>query len=194
MKKLASTLPNMILSLGGICVISGFLLGYADKITADPIARQAEESRVAAIAEVAPQFDNNIDADACEFEINGRTFTVYPAYMNGKLEGAAIKGGSSDGFSGDIEIMCGFNADGTIRDYRVLSQAETPGLGARMEQWFRDPAANRSVLGKNPGDKSFRVSKDGGAIDGITAATISSRAFLSTFKNAFEAYRQYQEK
>lgn len=194
MKKLASTLPNMILSLGIITIASGALLGWVYSITKEPIALQAAAQQQAAIAEVAPAFDNNPEADKWETEINGVPFTVYPAYDDGKLVGAAVKGSSMNGFAGEITVMCGFEADGTVKDYRVLQQAEPPGLGTKMEPWFRDPAGARSVIGKNPASTSFFVTKDsGGEIDGITAATISSRAFLETMRNAYEAYRNYEK-
>lgn len=195
MKRLASTLPNMILSLGIVTIVAGALLGAMYSATKEPIARQQDEQRQAAIKAVAPPCDNNPEADSWTTEIDGNTFTVYPAEMGGKLVGAAVKGSSMNGFSGEITVMCGFDADGTVRDYRVLSQAETPGLGARMEAWFRDPAGARSVIGRNPASYSFYVTKDKeqhGAVDGITAATISSRAFLETLRHAFEAYEIYR--
>lgn len=193
MKKLASTLPNMILSLVVITVAAGALLGWLYSITKEPIALQAAEQQKAAIAEVAPAFTNNPEEDKWEKTIDGNIFTVYPAFNVGKLAGAAVKGESMNGFAGEIVVMCGFDADGTVRNYRVLQQAETPGLGTKMQDWFRDPAAARSIIGKNPATTKFYVSKDaGGEIDGITAATISSRAFLETLRNAFEAYKEYQ--
>ncbi|MCM1291115.1 MAG: RnfABCDGE type electron transport complex subunit G [Prevotella sp.] len=194
MRKLASTFPNMLLSLGLITAISGALLGYVYTMTEEPIARQAEEAQVLAIKEVAPPFDNNPRAEAKNFSIDGNEFTVYPAKMHGELVGAAVKGCSMNGFSGEIDVMAGFEKDGTLKDYRVLQQAETPGLGSRMEVWFRDPTAARSVIGKNPALIPFYVTKDAehnGAIDGITAATISSRAFLEALRNAYSAYCQY---
>lgn len=192
MKKLASTLPNMILSLTIITMAAGALLGWVYSITEGPIALQASQQQKAAIAYVAPPFDNDPETDRWETTIDGNVFTVYPAYENGRLVGAAVKGGSMNGFAGKIDVMCGFEADGTIKDYRVLQQAETPGLGSKMEAWFRDPTAARSVIGKNPETTSLHVTKDsGGEIDGITAATISSRAFLETLRNAFEAFKDY---
>ena len=116
---------------------------------------------------------------------------------DGRLNGAAVETSSNNGFAGEITVMAGFNADGSVRDYRVLKQAETPGLGSKMEMWFRDPAGARSVIGKNPETTPFYVTKDKeqhGAIDGITAATISSRAFLESMRNAYDAYKQFQEK
>lgn len=194
MKKLASTLPNMIMSLGSITIVAGALLGAMYSVTKEPIERQEAAQQQAAIADVAPSFDNDPEADKWETLIDGNTFTVYPAIEHGKLTGAAVKGATMNGFAGEIVIMCGFDADGTVRDYRVLRQAETPGLGTKMETWFRDPAGARSVIGKNPAQTSFTVTKDaGGEIDGITAATISSRAFLEAMRNAFEAFKNYQQ-
>lgn len=196
MKKLASTLPNMILSLGAVTILAGTMLGVMYSVTKEPIARMEIERRDAAIKDVLPPYNNNPEADKTEIIINSNEYTVYPAYMDGKLVGAAVKATSFNGFAGEIVVMCGFEADGTVKDYKVLQQAETPGLGAKMEEWFRDPAGARSVIGKNPGTVPFYVTKDKekhGAIDGITAATISSRAFLDAMREAYEAYRQYSD-
>lgn len=193
MKKLASTLPNMILSLGLVTVAAGALLGGVYAVTKEPIAEMQQQTQINAIKSVAPAFDNNPEADKWVYTNDGLEYTVYPAYMNGKLTGAAVKSISMNGFAGEITVMCGFDADGTVRNYEVLHQAETPGLGTKMQEWFRDPAGARSVIGKNPGRESFYVTKDtGGEIDGITAATISSRAFLESMRNAFEAYTKYR--
>ena len=195
MKKLASTLPNMILSLGVVTVVAGAILGGVYTVTKEPIARQAAEAQIQAIREVAPEFDNNPEADKWETTVDGRQVTLYPAKKGGELVGAAVKASSMNGFNGEVSVMAGFTADGTVKDYRVLQQAETPGLGSRMEAWFRDPQAARSVIGKNPQTAPFYVVKDAdkhGTVDGITAATISSRAFLECLRDAFEAYKAYQ--
>ena len=195
MKKLSSTLPHMLLSLGLVTIIAATLLGLMHAVTAEPIARQEKASRIEAIRKVAPPFDNDPEADAVTVAAaDGTSCTVYPAKMNGKLVGAAVATSSMAGFGGEIRIMAGFDLDGTLRDYQVLSHAETPGLGSKMELWFRDPKGARSVLGKNPGTTSFYVTKDtdpsgkAGQIDAITAATISSRAFLAALRDAYEVY------
>lgn len=180
----------MLLSLGTITVGAGAILGLMYQVTKEPIERQAREAQITAIREVAPPFDNNPEAMADTVTIDGRPCVVYPAMMQGQPAGAAVKASTMAGFGGEIVIMAGFEADGTIRDYRVLSQAETPGLGTKMETWFRDPAGARSVLGRNPGACDMTVSKDGGEIDAITAATISSRAFLGVMRDAYNAYME----
>lgn len=186
----------MILSLGSITVIAGALLGGVYAVTKDPIAKMTQESQVKAIREVAPAFDNDPETDKWVTDINGLEFTVYPAYENGKLNGAAVKAVSMNGFAGEIVVMCGFQQDGTVKNYEVLQQGETPGLGSKMQTWFRDPAGSRSVIGKNPATTSFYVTKDKenhGEIDAITAATISSRAFLESMRNAYDAYADFAE-
>lgn len=192
MKKLQSTLPNMLMSLGGVALLSGLLLGGMYSLTKQPIAEATARQQQTAIAEVAPPFTNDPVADARTLEVEGTQVTVYPAMADGRLQGAAVKASTMTGFGGEVELMCGFDADGSVRDYRVLRQAETPGLGTRMATWFRDPAGKRSVIGRNPGVTPFYVTKDaGGEVDGITAATISSRAFLSVMREAYGAYREY---
>lgn len=195
MKKLKSTLPNMILSLGIITIVAGAVLGAVYMVTKKPIEEAALAQQTAAIAAVAPAFDNVPDNDARVFDVNGVSATVYPAFFNGKLNGAAVKTTVMSGFSGEVTVMCGFNADGSVKDYTVLQHAETPGLGSKMQTWFRDPVGKRSILGRNPDTTSFYVTKDtdkGGEIDAITAATISSRAFLEAVRAASEAFKTYK--
>lgn len=84
--------------------------------------------------------------------------------------------------------MYGFDKDGNVTGYQVISHAETPGLGAKMGDWFHSPEGHRSVIGLNPATTNMTVSKDGGDIDAITAATITSRAFLDALRRASSAY------
>lgn len=184
----------MILSLGVIGLVAGGLLGGMYAITKNPIANAEKKQLTESIAEVAPVFDNSPEEDMDTVKIDGKDFIVYPAMENGKLQGAAVLGYTMEGFSGEVAILCGFDADGNVKDYRVIRHAETPGLGAKMEEWFHDPTGARSVIGKNPSVQNFYVTKDkekNGEIDAITAATISSRAFLGVMRNAYMAYRDY---
>ena len=194
MEKLKSTLPNMILSLGVIGVVAGGLLGGMYAITKKPIENAEKKQLTASIAEVAPAFDNSPEEDRDTIKIEGKDFVIYPAMEGDKLNGAAVLGYTMEGFSGEVAILCGFDADGNVKDYRVIRHAETPGLGAKMEEWFHDPTGARSVVGKNPSVQSFYVTKDkdkNGEIDAITAATISSRAFLGVMRDAYMVYREY---
>lgn len=194
MKRLESNLRNMVLSLTLVTALAGALLAWVHSVTEGPVAEQQQAARIQAVAEVAPAFDNDPEVEKWATDIEGLPYTVYPARRGGELVGAAVMGSDMNGFAGEITVMCGFDASGTVTGYRVLKQAETPGLGTKMETWFRDPAGARSVIGKNPSTTVFRVTKDnGGQIDGITAATISSRAFLAAMRRAYDAYVAYTQ-
>lgn len=194
MKKLQSTLPNMILSLGVITIVAAALLAWTNSVTEGPIAEANLTKKTDAIRAVAPDFNNNPLEQVWKYvpQEGADTFYVYPAVLDGKLNGAAVQGYTKSGFSGLVTVMYGFALDGTITGYEVLSHAETPGLGAKMNEWFRMEAGNRSVIGKNPETQQMYVSKDvAGGIDAITAATISSRAFLTALRDSFDAYKVY---
>jgi electron transport complex protein RnfG len=57
-----------------------------------------------------------------------------------------------------------------------------------MQEWFRTDKNKQSVLGRSLANGELKVSKDGGDVDAITAATISSRAFLNAVNRAYSAY------
>jgi electron transport complex protein RnfG len=195
MKKLSSSLLNMVLSLGIITIVAAALLAWVFSITSKPIEEAAKQKQIEAIKSVTPDFDNDPLAQCEEWTPKGQTepFSIFPAYKDGKFVGAAVEGYSLNGFSGEVRIMYGFNAAGDITGYEVLSQAETPGLGAKMQEWFKMQEGNRSVIGKNPATTSMYVTKDpGGEIDAITAATISSRAFLGALRDCYDAFEAYK--
>ena len=194
MKKLPSTLFNMVMSLGVITVVAAALLAWANAVTSGPVAEAERQKQIDAIKAVLPTFTNDPLASKWEFVPAGGSepFSVFPAYDGDSFCGAAVEGYSLNGFSGRVSVMYGFDSDGTVTGYEVLQHAETPGLGAKMQEWFRMDAGHRSVLGRNPGTDAMYVAKDGGAIDGITAATISSRAFLETLRSCYSAFEAYK--
>lgn len=198
MEKLKSSLLNMVLSLGLITIVAALLLGGVYVLTKDMIAESENRAQVKAVSEVAPEFDNNPLEEQFVYKANAGTkdsidIIVYPARKDGQLVGAAVKSISKNGFSGEIEVMYGFNLDGSINNYKVLKHAETAGLGSKMQEWFRTEKGNQNVLGLNPANNVMKVKKDGGKVDAITAATISSRAFLDALNDAYRAYVEMQK-
>lgn len=184
----------MVLVLTGITVLAGAALGYMQKLTAEPIAKATAAKQEEAIKMVAPEFDNSPIAEKYEVTLkDGSVITLFPAKKGGEPVGAAVESFTKSGFGGIIKVMVGFNQDGSVRNYTVLQHAETPGLGSKMQEWFRMDKSSagdnyQSILGKNPSTDGMKVSKDGGRVDAITAATISSRAFLDAVQRAYEAY------
>jgi len=104
------------------------------------------------------------------------------AVLNGQ-EGYAVET-AVDGFGGQFRVMVGFDEDGNILGYEILEHQETPGLGSHMVHWFKNAdKPGQNIIGRQGG--SLTVSKDGGDVDAITAATISSRAFLKAVNQAY---------
>lgn len=193
-----SSLVNMVLSLGIITIAAGALLAWVFSMTEAPIKQADLDKQIAAVSAVTPEFANDPVAEAVDITPEGEAMAlkVFPARdAAGTIVGAAVESYSSAGFSGDIKLIYGFDAEGNVTGYEVMSHAETPGLGAKMDEWFRMAEGKRSVIGLNPAsvDGGLTVSKDGGQVDAITAATITSRAFLDALNRAsraFEAYKQ----
>ncbi|MDR1500204.1 MAG: RnfABCDGE type electron transport complex subunit G [Tannerellaceae bacterium] len=190
MEKLKSTLPNMFLSLMVTCAASGVILGGANIYTAAPIAASKAAALEKAIREVAPEFDNDPLSEAyMGVTADGDSLLIYPATREGRQTGVAVNSYSKKGFSGEIKVIVGFDTEGALINYSVLRHSETPGLGSKMEEWFRAGRNNQSVIGRSLTGGGLAVSKDGGEIDAITASTISSRAFLDAINRAYDAYR-----
>jgi electron transport complex protein RnfG len=187
MKKLESSLKNMAIVLTGVTVIAGGLLGYVNELTKEPIAEANAKALSDAIQLVVPGFDNDPAAEAETVEVDGQTYTVYKATKGGEFIGAAVQSTDKNGFGGALTILVGFNPQGEIIDYSVLSHSETPGLGSKSTEWFKK-GAKGDITGMNPGQQPLTVSKDGGNVDAITASTITSRAFLRAVNAAYAAY------
>ena len=170
----------MVVALLVITAISGGLLGLVYGMTKDTIAEVDQKKNAAAIAEVLGTDENSKLETVTKDDL-----TYNLAYdAQGNLLGAAVKTFSNAGFSGRIELMVGLLADGTINKVSVLQQSETPGLGANMV----NPKFKDQFDGKNPASFKLSVTKDGGDVDAITAATISSRAFSEAVQLACDGF------
>ena len=180
MKKLESSFANMVIVLTIITVVAAACLGAMNNVTAEPIAASKKAKQEAAIKAVLPEFAT---LDAEEVVNEQKIFRAYDA--SGNIVGIAIET-SELGFGGDVITMVGFDANGTIVNYSLLQHAETPGLGSKLVDWF---LVKSDIRGANSADMPLRVSKDGGKYDAITAATISSRAFLNSINKAYETYQ-----
>lgn len=179
----------MLLSLTGICLIAGAALAAVNMYTTGPIAASKAATLKTAIQQVTPAFDNNPTEDQYKAATSeGDSLIIYPATKDGKLVGVAVESFTKKGFSGEVQVMVGFDTDGKLLNYSVLKHSETPGLGSKMEEWFRTERNKQNVLGRSLSDKTLTVTKDGGDVDAITAATISSRAFLDAINRAYSAY------
>ena len=180
MEKLQSSFKNMVLSLVIICVVAAGALAGVYILTLETINAQKAAKQQAAILSVLPEGVTIAKPQI----IDG--LTVYNATLNGEYAGAAVET-QADGFGGPQKIMVGFDAEGRVINYEVLEHQETPGLGDHIVDWFKNAGKpSQNILGRKA-DGKFLVTKDGGDIDAITAATISSRAFLKAINLASAA-------
>lgn len=190
MAKRESTFVNMVTTLFAVTFIAAAALGFVHDLTKDAIELAKMKAESEAIEKVLPAFEELGESWKVPVGETGDSLEIFPAYQGDEVVGIAVKTYTNNGFSGYISIMAGFDASGNIYGYEVLEHAETPGLGSKMNEWFRDTEKpNQNVIGKNPEDFRFEVTKDGGDIDAITASTITSRAFLDALVRAFEAYK-----
>ncbi len=190
MEKLKSTLPNMLLSLTVICVVASAVLASVNQLTAGPIAASKTASLEVAVKEVVPAFNNKPTEESYMASTSdGDSLRIYPAKKDGELVGVAVESNTHNGFNGEIQIVVGFDVNGKLINYSVQQHSETPGLGSKMQEWFRTDKNNQSVIGRTLTSEGLKVTKDGGDVDAITAATISSRAFLDAINRAYSAYK-----
>ncbi len=174
----------MALCLFAICLVCSSLLAGVYALTAEPIAKAAAAKNEAAIKEVLPPEAASIE-EVRTVEYEGSSYEYNLAYDEaGDVVGCAINV-APVGFGGPIIIKVGFDVNGTIWNTKVLSQAETPGLGAKCVE----PAFSDQFKEFNPAEKKLAVRKDGGDVDAITASTITSRAYADGLALAAKVFQ-----
>jgi electron transport complex protein RnfG len=196
MAKIKSNFKNIFLCLFVISALMSGILGIVNYITKEPIELTKGQKKEEAIKQVVPAFDalreakiaietvqeNNIFKKAQAAD----SLIMYDAYKNGQWIGTAIETFTDKGFAGRIKLMVGFLPNGNINKIAVLEHTETPGLGDKME--VGKSTFPEQFLGKNPADYKLSVTKDGGNVDAITAATISSRAYCDAVQTAYNTF------
>lgn len=191
MKKLESSITNMVLVLVGVALITGGILAYVNHITEAPIKLQAEKTLADGIKAVMGGVQLSVaENDTIKQTIKGKeaVFVIHKTVDSNKQDlGVAVES-TTGGFGGDLKVLVGFDKDGNILGYTILQHAETPGLGAKADKWFQKDGKG-NIIGKNPNKDNLTVKKDGGDIDAITASTITSRAFLLAVTQAYNAYK-----
>ncbi|MCQ2094767.1 MAG: RnfABCDGE type electron transport complex subunit G [Bacteroidaceae bacterium] len=177
MKKLKSSLTNMLLVLTVISVVAGGTLAAVNKATQEHIEKIKAETLARSIKKVL----NVKEEEALtveDYEDGG--FVIHRTDR-----GVAIES-TKNGFGGALKVLVGFDTEGTILGYSILETSETPGLGAKAGEWFQE-GQKGCIVGRNPKDTRMGVTKGGeGDIDAITASTITSRAFLGAVQAAYD--------
>jgi electron transport complex protein RnfG len=181
----------LVLSTGLISFVATALMAWVFVITEAPIAATQQQKNTAALSQVLPAFDNQPLQEAVT--LNGVTF--YTARKDGQITGFAGETTSTKGYAGEINVLAGIKPDGTITTVLVTKQSETPGLGTVVAERVREKTISGVIAGKKEtglppnkildqfngmkavaGQTPWAVKKDGGELDAITGATITSRA------------------
>ena len=191
MKKLESSLLNMVLVLTSVAVVMGAILALVNHLTEGPIAEQKEKALADGIKTVMVCEDLTVSdpIELRQIDAKGKE-SIYTIYQvkdaQGQDLGAAVES-TTMGFGGDLRVLVGFDPEGKVLGYTLLEHDETPGLGAKADKWFQK-GEKGDIIGKSL-EEPLTVSKDGGKVDAITASTITSRAFLLAVNNAYNAYK-----
>lgn len=167
-----------------IAGIAAAILGYVNAVTEAPIADAELQATKDSVKAVFPEVAELTESDIITVDDNSTDVTQYitAKNTNGEVLGYAVFT-ESNGFSAGLKLMFGVDADGKITGVSVVDCSnETPGLGANVA--VKDDFRNQFV-GK---DGDIAVTKDGGDIDALTGATITSRAVAKAANSAIEYY------
>lgn len=159
-----------VLILTAFAIVAGTALSGVYGLTKVKIEGAAKGERISALKAVLP----TLGLDAREIELQHEGLKI-PAVLDGdraNFKGAVLELETRKGYAGKIRFMVGVDQARRVTGLYVLEQAETPGLGtkAKEESWWGQ------FKGKGQDNFKFKVKKDGGDADAITAATITSRA------------------
>lgn len=174
-----------------IAFLAAALLAYVNKITREPIARNMKEETRQAVRVVLNNLGKfNYPDDPRVKTLPAFAAKYFPASnMKGRVIGYAVIVKAPNGFGGDFDLMVGIDSTGRVLDTYVLNHKETPGLGDNMKK----EDFKKQFRGRSLENTRWAVKKDGGDIDALTAATITSRAFTAGVKRALMVFKALKE-
>lgn len=170
----AGLMVRLTVTLFAISAVCALLLGLMNMVTKDRIAQVAAEKKAAAMAAVLPSASGYTPV-----EYTGSDATIDEIQQAGEA-GWVVQVSPAGSFSGDLTIMVGVKRDGTVSGVEIVSSGETSGLGANAKK----PAFREQFAGLSG---TVAVTKDGGVIDALTGATITSRAVSAGVTSALAA-------
>jgi len=183
--------------LGGMATLASSLLVLGDMETRNDIALRQAEDLKASLRQVLPDaiHDNDLLSDVITLPLknaSGQPLKVYRAHLGDKISAVAFEI-SAIGYAGPVTSIMGVGANGEVLGVRVLSHAETPGLGDRIElsrsNWIL--SFNGHSM-DNTTSTQWHVKKDGGQFDQFTGATITPRAVVKSVYEGLEHFNQYR--
>ena len=184
----------MVIALFVITAVSALLVAVVNDVTKGAIELSQQQAKDAAKYKVlGVTSDEAIVLSDTTRRIGNFDVTVSTVVSkaDNSVVGYAVEAPSitKSGYADRITLMVGFkeqDGDAIVNSIEVLSQKETPGLGANMTK--PGNSLERSVVGKGASSLKFSVSKEGGSFDALTGSTISSRAYANAVETAYAGY------
>lgn len=197
---LGTSISKNSLLLGLFALVTAAILAGTQAGTEDRIAAAEREAAQKALLEIVPLERHNNDLLVDTLAIESQYWAalglknggdIHIARDNGEAVAAIIPAVAPDGYSGDIKLIIGINADGSLAGVRALTHTETPGLGDKVDLKKSDWILGfdgKSLI--NPETKKWAVKKDGGEFDQFTGATITPRAVVNQVKRTLDFFAQ----
>lgn len=186
--------PTLVIPVIGIALCAGAALALVNAVTAEPIAQARKAEKAEALTEVMPAFDNDpaveIFGAVAESDVElepGEARFYAGRDASGSITGWGIESDTDQCYSSadGMSLVFGIDPDGKVQGIRFLKMLETPGLGTKVTE----AEYVEQYIGKSLDDFDFRVAKDGGAIEAITGATITSRAVSICIEQGLREYK-----
>lgn len=180
---------KMMVVLSLICGISGVTLAALKEATTPIIEEQVlTYVQAPAIESVLTEYNNNPIKDRKKFTVDGKTVTVFPAINNGELTGLAFET-AGKGYGGNIGVMVGFDMKSlNLSGIGITTLKETPGLGSRVaEHGYTTQFKGHSI-------ETMDLKKNGGDIEAVAGATISSTGTVAAVQDAIAIFNTLKSK
>ena len=179
---------RLVVVLTVFCAVAALLLAWTDSATKARIEQERKAETIEALGRVLPPCDNDLLADARIVKDGGTEWTFYAGRKTGTFVGAAFQSEAA-GYGGPIKLLVGLLPDGALNGVQILAaDKETPGLGSKVSK----PEFLRQFAGQSAADAGWAaVKRDGGQIQAITGATISSRAVARAVRMGLEVYTKH---
>ena len=191
-QKKEASLLRLVVVLTSIALVAGLALTGVYALTKERIDNAQKAKKEQALNLVLPDFKGTLIDTTVVPEGEKEGVLVHLATQeDGTLYGAAIETYTNKAFDGRFDLMVGFAADGSIINTEVIDASETPGLGDKINKTKSDFA--KQFNGQDPATYKLSVKKDGGDVDAITAATISSRAYCDAVQRAYNVFMKIKE-
>jgi Na+-translocating ferredoxin:NAD+ oxidoreductase subunit G len=193
---LGSSISKNSLLLGAFALVTTAVLAFTAQFTQERIANAEREAQQKALFEIVPRERHDNDLLNTTIKIPEDAWAglglksggdIYVARYSNETIAVIIPATAPDGYSGDIKMIVGINADGSIAGVRIVDHHETPGLGDKIDlkkaQWvlgFNDKSLQAPALSQ------WKVKKDGGDFDQFAGATITPRAVVNQVRRVLE--------